>query len=271
LRAVVAAAAPSLVLQHWWPNQLFEQAQRVGEEAWIAWGHTGRPLPEGFDAYVVVSEYQAGFQCHLPSERIHRIWNATDLSRFRRRRRRSAGTVRIAMLSRLDHGKFPRRLVDYLPPLQGLDACLLIAGRGRRRYEIEPELVGRGRHEVVQFVGAIPSASVPAFLSDMDIGLHLNEAVEECASVAVVEMLAAGLPVVGQPDGCMPEMVGHGVNGFLATEARDIAAHLQDLILSHTLRRRMSAASRRRASAYDARRFRASVRALAAQFGAISR
>jgi glycosyltransferase involved in cell wall biosynthesis len=166
------------------------------------------------------------------------------------------------MLSRLDTGKFPRRLLDYLPSLPDLGARLVVAGRGRRRHEIEPELEGRGLRKVVRFCGALPSHAVPDFMRRADIGLHLNEAVSESGSIAIKQMLAAGIPVVAQPEGCVPELVVDGRNGFLARDERAVAERLRELILSPSLRRRMGAASLQRAEAFDAEHFRKAVRTL---------
>jgi glycosyltransferase involved in cell wall biosynthesis len=262
LRSFLEQARPEMVIQHWWPNRLLSGPLRLGHERWIAYGHSGLSLPDGYDAYVVVSDYHRRFQGHLPPERVHCIPNAVDRSLFRPRRTARSGPVTIVMLSRLDTGKFPRRLLDYLPSLPDLGARLVVAGRGRRRHEIEPELEGRGLRKVVRFCGALPSHAVPDFMCRADIGLHLNEAVSESGSIAIKQMLAAGIPVVAQPEGCVPELVVDGRNGFLARDERAVAERLRELILSPSLRRRMGAASLQRAEAFDAEHFRKAVRTL---------
>jgi len=75
-------------------------------------------------------------------------------------------------------------------------------------------------------------------------------------------MLAAGLPIVAQPKGSLPEIVVSGRNGFLAVGENAAAERLQQLILSPDLRRRMGAASLRRARAFDRAHFSRRVRAL---------
>jgi glycosyltransferase involved in cell wall biosynthesis len=166
------------------------------------------------------------------------------------------------MVTRLDPKKFPRRLLEYLPPLRQLRARLLVAGQGARRYEIEPDIRASGLDGVVRFVGVLPSERIPAFMARADIGLHLTETAEECCSLAVIEMLASGLPVVSQPRGCLPEMVRHGFNGFLGDDEGAVAHALERLIVTPRLRRRMGVASRRRSAVYDVRRFRALIQRL---------
>ncbi len=263
LATLLRQTQPSVVLHHWWNYPILDHAVRIGDERWVCVGHGPLPMPFAYDAYVAVSEFQRRSQSHLPPDRLTLIPNGIDLGRFDAATpRRARRAVTIAMVTRLDAGKFPRRLLDYLPPLDR--ARLLIAGFGGRRYELEPEIAQRGLADRVRFVGAVSSAELPRFLNDADIGLHLTESHQECCSLAVLEMLAAGLPMVGEPKGGLPELVAHDGNGFLAMEPGQVARHLGRLIESVELRRRMGAESRRLASRYDMGRFRSSMQALVA-------
>jgi glycosyltransferase involved in cell wall biosynthesis len=103
----------------------------------------------------------------------------------------------------------------------------------------------------VQFVGPIRSREVPAFLLDADVGLHLTEIAEEVHSVTILEMLAAQLPIVSQPRGCLPDLVSDGVNGFLAEDESAIASALVRLLESPSLRHAFGTASRARAEIYS--------------------
>ena len=247
VRAILRRLQPETVIFHWWPNVPMDPV-RVGDERWIVLGHGVPPMPPGGDDYVVISDFHASRQRHLRPARVHRIPNAIDVARFARPARAAGRPITIAMLSRLDVGKFSRRLLDYLPRLDVLGARLLIAGRGARRWELEPEIAERGLSDVIRFVGAIPGERVPRFLAGADIGLYLTDTAEETGSLATLEMLASGLPVVAQPKGCLPELVVPGVNGYLSLEPKQIAADLERLILSPTLRRRMGAAGRRQSA-----------------------
>jgi LPS sulfotransferase NodH/glycosyltransferase involved in cell wall biosynthesis/cytochrome c-type biogenesis protein CcmH/NrfG len=264
LRAALRRLRPETVVFHWWPNRACMDAVRTGDERWIAVGHNAAPMPSGYDDYVVISDFHASRQRHLPAGRVHRIDNAIDVPRFAGPARTVRRPVTIAMLSRLDPGKFSRRLLDYLPRLDVLGARMLVAGRGGRRDELEPEIAERGLGDVVRFVGPIPTQRVPQFLAGADIGLHLTETAEEACSLAILEMLAGGLPVVAEPKGCLPEMVVPGVNGYLSLEPKQVATDLERLIVSPALRRRMGAASRRQARRWSMPRFRRQWRALVA-------
>lgn len=263
LRAALKRLRPAVVIHHWWASRFFPEPVRAGDEKWIAVGHAALPMPGGYDAYVVLSDFHAQFQGHLPQDRIRRIPDGVDRKRFASRRTgRRKRPLTIRTLSRLDPGKFPRRLLFHLPALGELRAQLLIAGRGPRRVEVEPEIEGSGLTGVVRFVGPIPSRDVPDFLRQADIGLHLNETHEEICSMTILEMLAAGLPIVAQPRGCIPEMVVDGKNGLLAQGEDQIAERLHELIRKPSLRRKMGEASRRRSARFDMRKFRSSYQQL---------
>ena len=267
VRKIVRQVRPSCVLEHWWDNDLIAGAHRVDDGIpWIAIGHACAPMPDDFDAYVVLSQFQSERQRHLPPDRIYRMSNGVDLRRFRTAGR-TAGPVTIAMVSRLERAKFPRRLIDYLPPLRTLNSRVAIAGTGGRRFEIEPDLAVHRLEDLVRFVGVIRPSRMPDFLRRANIGLHLTESSHEVCPLAVLEMLAAGLPIVAEPKGALPELIVPGENGLLGESPDEIAAHLQRLIEEPELRRRMGAASRRMAQNYSLARFETSIRTLVAAVG----
>lgn len=61
----------------------------------------------------------------------------------------------------------------------------------------------------------------------------------------VLQYMAAGLPVVANPVGVHPEMIEHGVTGFLATTAEEWLDAVHQLVRDPDLRKRMGAAGRR--------------------------
>jgi LPS sulfotransferase NodH/glycosyltransferase involved in cell wall biosynthesis/Flp pilus assembly protein TadD len=262
VRSIITRMRPACVLEHWWDNDFVAGSHREHDDVpWVAFGHASSPMPAGYDAYVLLSEFQSRRQRHLPADRTYMMANGVDHRRFRGSAR-MVGRVTIAMVSRLECAKFPRRLVDYLPALRKLDSRVLIAGAGGRRFEIEPEISARGLERFVRFVGVIRPSRIPDFLARASIGLHLTETAEEICPLAVLEMLAAGLPIVAEPKGCLPEMIVSGENGFLAESPDEVALHLQRLIEDPGLRRRMGAASRQMARKYSLARFERQIRTL---------
>ena len=78
------------------------------------------------------------------------------------------------------------------------------------REQVEPYVDGRA----VRFVGAVGPAERDRLLGGAAALLHLID-FEEPFGLSVVESLAAGTPVIANPRGSLPELVAHGVTGFL--------------------------------------------------------
>ncbi|HUG85841.1 MAG TPA: Stf0 family sulfotransferase [Euzebya sp.] len=252
LHHLLGRLGASVVLHHWWNRSIFRGPLRVGGARWICIGHAPLPMPLGYDAWVANSSYHRGLQGHLPPDRIVDLPNGVDLQRLSPAADTAGdrvAPVTVVMVSRLDPGKFPRGLLDHLPSLDG--ARLVIAGFGARRHELEPEIADRGLADRIRFLGPVPAAGVPRLLAGADIGLHLTEMHRELCSMSMLEMLASGLPVVAEPKGGLPEMVHHGVNGFLGDRPDVVADHLRRLIDDPALRRRMGGAGRQIAQRYD--------------------
>lgn len=91
---------------------------------------------------------------------------------------------------------------------------LVIAGiiqdRAYFEEEVEPHLDGDG----VSFVGPVDPVGRQHLLGSARALLHLIE-FEEPFGLSVVEAMACGTPVVTHARGSMPEIVRHGINGFL--------------------------------------------------------
>jgi len=87
-------------------------------------------------------------------------------------------------------------------------------------------------------------ADVPAVLSCFDV--FVLSSLHEGFSNALIEAMAAGLPVVAADSGGNPEAVEHGRTGLLFPPADTAAlqAHLQTLLTDSSLRKRMGHASR---------------------------
>jgi len=265
LAALQVETEPGVIVHHWWRNEVLDTITRRGGERLVLRSASPLPMPPGYDRYVTLSGFQEQYQSHIPANRRERIPNGVDLEFFGGAAPREAywsdfaqgaeRPVRIAMVSRLDPDKFTRRLADYLEPLRDVPAAVAIAGRGARRWEIEPELRRRGLAGWIRFLGPVPQHEIPGFLAGADIGLHLTETHQESLSLTVLQMLAAGLPVVAQPRGCLPELIADGETGFLAFGESRIATLLRRLILDPELRRRCGRAARRSARAFSTEQF----------------
>jgi glycosyltransferase involved in cell wall biosynthesis len=148
--------------------------------------------------------------------------------------------TRIGMISRMNHprknhAQFLRiaaELALRFPQLR-----FVLAGDGPLRPELE-NLAGRlgiGNHTL--FLG--DRRDVPAVLAALDISVLPSSS--ESFSNAILESMAAGLPVVAADVGGNPELVHHGKTGLLFRRGDEtgFAAALETLISQPALRNRL--------------------------------
>jgi glycosyltransferase involved in cell wall biosynthesis len=138
-----------------------------------------------------------------------------------------------------------------------LDALVLVrvpltvhlCGTGALREEMRERAAALGVAERVVFVE--PPADVTAELSEAQFGVHPSRT--EGLSNAVLEQIAAGLPVVACDVGGNPLLVEDGVNGFLVPPGDvEALAHALTVVASDgALRERMSLASKARAELFS--------------------
>lgn len=106
-----------------------------------------------------------------------------------------------------------RRLVR-----QGLPVKLLLIGDGARRQVLQTKSQELGISDLVIWVGFTNEAK--KYISIVDVGVLFSYAVETF-SMAILEMLAMGKPVVAADIGGTKEMIKDGINGSLV-QPRDV-------------------------------------------------
>ncbi len=169
----------------------------------------------------------------VPAQRISVIPNGLDLSRFSPRPLPTTLT-RIAMVANLRPGKGHDTLIDALPLLLARfpDVRVDLIGNGTERAALEQRVGARGLASVIRFVGHAE-----------DVGAHLSEShlftlpsESEAFPNAVLEAMAAGLPVVSTAVGGIREVVEHGRTGLLVPprDPRALADALASLIADPT-------------------------------------
>ena len=120
-------------------------------------------------------------------------------------------------------------------------ARFVLVGEGRLRDSLEAMRRERGLEEMVVFAGWVQGAAevaVPAF------DIFFQPSLWEAMSVAVLEAMAAGKPVVATRVGENPHMIADGVDGMLVntSDIEGMATTLGRLIDSPDLRHRLGRA-----------------------------
>jgi glycosyltransferase involved in cell wall biosynthesis len=103
----------------------------------------------------------------------------------------------------------------------GVACRVLIAGDGERRRALEEAARALGIAEGVCFLGV--RADVARLLHASDVVVLPSRAVVETLPLAVIEAMAAGIPVIASAVGSVPELVRDGDTGFLIPPADEVA------------------------------------------------
>lgn len=116
-------------------------------------------------------------------------------------------------------------------------------GTQRRAWEGRAKVLGIDR--CVTFHGFISEDKLRAAYARCDV--FCMPGVAELQSLATLEAMATGGPIVAAKARALPHLVRHRHNGYLYTpgDVRELSTHLQKLLCDIGLRHRMGEASRR--------------------------
>lgn len=129
-----------------------------------------------------------------------------------------------------------------------LALSLLLIGEGSQRKQLEALAVSLGVRQKVTFMGRVPYRDIARCHKMIDVFVFPSTSDSESFGVAAVEASACGNPVVASNIGGLPEVVEHGVTGFIVPPREPVttADAIEKLILDSGLRARMGSAARRR-------------------------
>jgi glycosyltransferase involved in cell wall biosynthesis len=121
---------------------------------------------------------------------------------------------------------------------------VIIAGDGDEREHLRRLVLDYGLHKSVLMIGE--RSDVPDVLRALDVAVLSSDF--EGTPLAVIEYMAAGLPVVGTHVGGMPDLIGDGVHGLLVPprDAGALAAAIAALLQDPARREAMGARARER-------------------------
>jgi glycosyltransferase involved in cell wall biosynthesis len=157
----------------------------------------------------------------------------------------TADDTYLAFLGRFSRDKRPDRAIE-IARRAGIKLKLAAKigddDRAYFRERVEPLIDG----DRVQYVGEITEDQKAAFLGNA-AGLLFPIDWPEPFGLAVIEAMACGTPVIAWSCGAMPEIVEHGVTGFIVESVEDAVASIPGLlsldrrVVRQTFERRFSA------------------------------
>jgi glycosyltransferase involved in cell wall biosynthesis len=199
--------------------------------AWVTRRAQSVIVPSHFLADIVA-------QWGVARERIEVIYNSPDLAAAQNINLPPFDGMTIIVVGRLvpHKGIVPLlRVISTIPRVR-----LIIAGEGPSRDALEKETAGLGLRSCVIFLGSQSREAVAGLLGQANL-MVLNSTYEGLPHV-VLEAFAAGTPVLATRVGGTPEVVEHGVSGWLVSSGdeaelgRAIRLLLEDPALREQLR-----------------------------------
>lgn len=136
-------------------------------------------------------------------------------------------------LLRAFHLLAQKSLAKHLPPVH-----LLIVGEGPERPRIEEAVRRLELSQGVTLVGQVPSAEPYYGIADVSVLSSLTEG----SPNALLESMAARVPVVATSVGGVPEIVSHNESALLVKthDPAGMACSIESILTDETLRRRLS-------------------------------
>jgi len=153
-------------------------------------------------------------------------------------------------VGRVDHEKRLDVLIRALAQARCADCRLAIAGRGAALLSLQALVGELGLEARVHFLGYVSEGDKRDLLNSADIFAMPSDA--ELLSIATLEAMACGRPVLAARAQALPELVADGENGrlFQPNDVGDAAAVLTELVNRPQVWPAMGAASRQRAEAH---------------------
>lgn len=151
----------------------------------------------------------------------------------------------ILYVGRVDKDKNIALLIQMMRILwPDLNCQLLIIGTGNRVRSLKAQARLLGVHDRVIFYGKLGPGSdalKEAYQKSTVFAMPSNI---ETQGIVCLEALASGLPIVGPRAGAIPELVKHGVSGFLCqpSDAKEYAQYVKQILTDPELRSRFAQA-----------------------------
>ncbi len=154
----------------------------------------------------------------------------------------------------------PRKGIDFLvlalrelvndPELEGVNIRLVMVGAGPGKDRVEQLIHRLGIERTCKFAGALPYDQMPAAYRAADVFAMPSIPTvdwQEQFGMALIEAIAAGVPVIGSLSGAIPEIANEAAILCQPSDFLAFYEALKHLILEPDERRRLSEAGRKRA------------------------
>jgi len=176
---------------------------------------------------------------------------SVDRDGLRRRYGLDPARTLFLFVGRIDQEKRLDVLLKAMRHLARDDVQLGVAGRGRHAQALQALAGQLELGDRAVFTGYVPAGDLPALLNSADVFVMPSEA--ELQSIATLEAMACGRPILAADARALPELVENGVNGYLFRpgDPADAAGRMLQLLEERGRWPAFGAASLARAQTHD--------------------
>lgn len=163
-------------------------------------------------------------------------------------------TVRVVSTMRLTKRKRPVDIVRAIPRVHARlgdgepRPVFTLVGGGPEEARVRREAKRLGVEEHLEVLGWRPRPEVKEALASSSVFVLPTS--KEALSIATLEALSAGLPVVAMNHGGVGDIVEDGREGFLVADSDEFVERIVELVRDATLRQRMAEAGRARVATF---------------------
>jgi glycosyltransferase involved in cell wall biosynthesis len=169
------------------------------------------------------------------------IFNNKNNSDYLRKKYHLPNKPTLMYLGRLDKEKYVDFLLKaFAIATKKIDAHFVTAGFGAEEANLKKLVTDLGIEKSVTFTGFVPDKDKPNLYRVADCFLIAGTV--ELQSIATMEAMASGLPIIAVNAMALPHLVKHGKNGFLFQEGQteSVAKHIVSIFSDKELRNKMS-------------------------------
>ncbi|NJD59373.1 MAG: hypothetical protein C3F13_13530 [Anaerolineales bacterium] len=132
-----------------------------------------------------------------------------------------------------------------------MDAHLLVVGRGSEHQRLRSLIKKLELEQNIHLLGYLPEGDLPAIYRACD--LFTIPSMVEVQSIPALQAVATGIPIVAANSAALPELVHHGVNGYLVdpTDEAEYGGAILHILGNAAERSRMGWASLEIAAEHD--------------------
>jgi glycosyltransferase involved in cell wall biosynthesis len=116
-------------------------------------------------------------------------------------------------VGRVDHEKQIELVLRALSQLPHAGLQFGVVGRGSAMAELQALALQLGLDDRVAFLGYVPGPDLPVLLHSADV--FVMPSPQELQSIATIEAMATGRPILAANARALPELVVSGINGYL--------------------------------------------------------